>query len=52
MLIVYWINYSCRSRVSVPSELCFLAADLSAFAWSLSAFFVALDFSRWDRSKL
>ncbi len=25
ILIVYWINYSCRSRVSVPSELCFLA---------------------------
>jgi len=35
-----------------PFGTLFSGADLSVFAWSLSAFFVALDFSRWDRSKL
>jgi len=46
------IRYSRRARVSVPPDSCFLAADFSAFAWSRSAFFVALDFARSERSNL
>jgi len=54
MRIVGQICYSCGSSDSdsVSSDFSFLASDLSVFAWSRSAFFVALDFSRWERSNL
>jgi hypothetical protein len=52
MRIANRICYFRRSWVSASPDFSFLAADFSAFTWSRSAFFVALDFSRWDRSNL